>query len=116
MHNLRSRAAMGFCVKSGWSAVVLLVGPVPSPGVLHNGIVELSDPSVPETKQPYHAGTGALETDEAKVAGRVRMVRACAHEAVTKLLLNYRNLDINKKETIFLPPCDRGFASPGWSV
>lgn len=91
--NRPSQSAIGFRVKSGWAAAVLVVGPVQSPRILDQAIVELSDPAVPESRQPHHAGTGALETDAAKVARRVRVVRDCTHESVTKLLRNYRNKD-----------------------
>ena len=84
-------AAIGFRVKSGWAAWVLLTGPVQAPRILGMGRVELSDPSIPESLQPYHAGTGALETDEANVSGRIQIVRRSTRESVTKLLQNSRS-------------------------
>jgi hypothetical protein len=51
-------AALGFTVKSGWAAVVLLGGPAGSPRVLEAGTVDLADPADPDARQPYHAGFG----------------------------------------------------------
>jgi hypothetical protein len=56
-------AALGFRVKSGWAAVVLLTRLADAPQLAHVNRVELSDPRLPETRQPYHATTGKLETD-----------------------------------------------------
>ena len=84
-----SPAAIGFRVKSGWAAAVVLTGPVHSPRVLGQSIVELSDPAVPESRQPHHAGTGAIETDAARVSRRVQIVRNCTRQSITNLLRNY---------------------------
>jgi hypothetical protein len=81
-----SHSVIGLRVKSGWATAVLLAGPAQSPALLDQAIVDLSDPAVPESRQPYHAGTGALESDEAKVSRRIQIVRRCTHESVTKLL------------------------------
>ena len=94
-HSNSVLAAMGFRVKSGWAASVVLTGPVQSPRVLGQGIVELSDPAVQESRQPHHAGTGALETDAAKVSLRVQIIRDCTNESVTKLLESYRSKECN---------------------
>jgi hypothetical protein len=55
--------------------------------------VELSDPATPESRQPYHADSGTLETDEAKVSRRIEIVRRCTHDSITKHLQNYRSGD-----------------------
>jgi len=84
-------AALGFRVKSGWATAVLLAEPIHAPRVLKSDRVELSDPAVPESRQPYHADTGTFETDEAKVLRRIEIVRRCTHDSITKLLQNYRS-------------------------
>jgi hypothetical protein len=86
-----SPAAIGFRVKSGWAAAVILTGSVQSPQVLGQSIVELSDPAVPESRQPHHAGAGAIETDAAKVLRRIQIVRYCTNQSITNLLQNYRS-------------------------
>ena len=52
-------AAVGFRVKSGWATGVLLAGPASAPRALDRRVVELSDPAVPTSRQPYHAVMGA---------------------------------------------------------
>jgi hypothetical protein len=49
-------AVIALRVKSGWATAVLLAGPIDAPVVLDAGIVYLSDPKVPDSKQPYHDG------------------------------------------------------------
>jgi hypothetical protein len=85
-------AAVGFRVKSGWAAAVLLAGPIESPRVLDHRRIDLSDPAVPESRQPYHAGTGALEESQAKVAQRIKVVERATNKSVTQLLEEYRNI------------------------
>jgi hypothetical protein len=50
--------ALGVTVKSGWACVVLVGGPAASPHVLDSQTVDLSDPAIPESRQPYHDGVG----------------------------------------------------------
>lgn len=51
-------SALGFTVKSGWACAVVVDGPADSPTVVASRRIELSDPSDPHARQPYHAGTG----------------------------------------------------------
>ena len=83
-------AALGFRVKSGWAAVVLLTDTAHSSQLLDVGRVELSDPRLPETRQPYHAGSGELETDSTTLNRRERAVRSIAKQSLEKLLNAYR--------------------------
>ena len=84
------RAALGFRVKSGWAAAVLLTGRTRSPQLCDTGRIELSDPRVPETRQPYHATMGKLETDTTKINRRVAVVRSIAQQSIATLLAGYR--------------------------
>src|SRR5688500_17290714 len=63
-------ASIGFHVRSGYAIVLVVTGDVDSPHPVSRSIVELSDPHLPETKQPYHARMGTLETDNAKINKR----------------------------------------------
>jgi hypothetical protein len=83
-------AALGFRVKSGWAAVVLLARSAHSPQLCDVGRVELSDPRLSETRQPYHAATGRLETDSIKLNRRERIVRRIAEQSLATLLGGYR--------------------------
>jgi len=83
-------AALGFRVRSGWAAVVLLVDTAHSPQLWDVNRVELCDPRLPETRQPYHAGTGELETDSTTLNRRERVVRCISQQSLTTLLNGYR--------------------------
>jgi hypothetical protein len=83
-------AALGFRVKSGWAVVVLLTRPGDAPQLADVNRVELSDPRSPETRQPYHARMGELETDSRVVSRRERVVRRIAQQSLGILLTGYR--------------------------
>ena len=83
-------AAAGFRVKSGWAAAALLTGPIGSPVLYESRAIDLSDPRVPETRQPYHADFGELETDARKTNRRADIVRRKTAQSITELLLNSR--------------------------
>src|SRR5438445_12493312 len=82
-------AALGFRVKSGWAAAVLLTGPAHLPQLCDVRRIELSDPRFPETRQPYHAAMGKLETDTSEINRRVRAVRSIAQQSIATLLTDY---------------------------
>src|SRR5437763_10476480 len=83
-------AALGFRVKSGWAAVVLLTDTAHSPQLSDVSRIELCDPRLPETRQPYHAAMGKLETDPIKVEYRERLVRGMSQQSLTRLLKGYQ--------------------------
>jgi hypothetical protein len=84
-----SRVAVGFRVKSGWATAVLL-GLAAAPYVLDRRVVELSDPAVPASRQPYHASFGTLEEDASEIRWRTGVVRRAAGKSVAALLQAYR--------------------------
>jgi len=83
-------AALGFRVKSGWAVAVLLTGPARSPQLCDVQRIDLFDPRLPETRQPYHAAMGKLETDATKINRRVCIVRSIAQQSIATLLAGYR--------------------------
>jgi hypothetical protein len=83
-------AALGFRVKSGWAAVVLLTGSTISPTLRDNRVIDFADPQSPETRQPYHAAIGELETDPRKVSRRANVVRDVTQRSIANLLAGYR--------------------------
>ena len=83
-------AAIGFRVKSGWAAAVLLGGPVASPVVLDSRNILLSDPDEPASRQPYHAGTGSGQTDAARIKKLTDVVQRSARRSVADLVKDYR--------------------------
>jgi hypothetical protein len=89
-NEMKSRAALGFRVKSGWAAAVVLTGSACSPQLCDVQRIDFSDPQLPETRQPYHAAMGKLETDPRKIDRRVRVVRSIAQRSIATLLAGYR--------------------------
>jgi hypothetical protein len=49
-----SKHAVGFRVKSGWAVAVLMTATGNSTQLLDRQVLELSDPSIPDTRQPHH--------------------------------------------------------------
>ncbi len=83
-------AALGFRVKSGWAAAVLLSGAVSLPRLTDVRRIDLSDPRLPETRQPYHAAMGKLETDTRRINRRLRVVRRITQKSIATLLAGYQ--------------------------
>jgi hypothetical protein len=83
-------AGLGFRVKSGWAAAVLLTDTARSPQLADIARIELCDPRLPETRQPYHAAMGKLETDSTKLKHREHVVRSISQESLMRLLKGYR--------------------------
>ncbi len=90
----KSHAAVGFRVKSGFAVAVLLAGPIESPRVLDRRVVLLSDPDVPETKQPYHASMGTLEEDQAAIRSRIKIIERAAKQSVREFLDGCRDIGV----------------------
>jgi hypothetical protein len=78
--------AVGFRVKSGYAIAVVLDGSRQTPRPVASRIVELSDPGVAETRQPYHDGFYKTEEDAREIARRVRIVKRCAKKSVAALV------------------------------
>jgi len=94
---MKPHAALGFRVKSGWAAAVLLKGSARSPKLCDVQRIDLSDPRFPETRQPYHAAMGRLETDTKKINRRVDAVRRITEKSIAKLLAGYRQQNFTIK-------------------
>jgi len=88
--NKTQTAALGFRVKSGWAAVVLLTDTAHSPQLSDVNRIELCDPRLPGTRQPYHGATGKLETNSTKVNQREHVVRSISQQSLARLLKDYR--------------------------
>ena len=83
--------AIGFRIKSGYAIAIVLAGSAKSPTVVARRIVELSDPAVAETKQPYHDGFGTEHEDPREIARRVKIIERCTKQAVTRLIGEVRS-------------------------
>jgi hypothetical protein len=93
-------AALGFRVKSSCAVAALVAGPVRSPRLCDSRMIDLSDARFPETRQPYHAATGKLETDPVKIRARLRIVRRIARQSIAKLHAEYRGFVIRRAALI----------------
>jgi hypothetical protein len=85
----RSRAAVGFAVKSGWAATVLLIGSPASPRLADSRRIDLSDPAIPESRQPYHAGFGTARSSGADLTRLVSSVRRFGRRSVSHVVATY---------------------------
>jgi hypothetical protein len=83
--------ALGFRVKSGYATAILVSGTQKSIDVIDCRIVELSDPEVPDTKQPYHVlEDRPSPTAEKEVQQLVKRVFQIGKASVTKLIREYQ--------------------------
>ncbi|HKN34896.1 MAG TPA: hypothetical protein VJX16_16770 [Terriglobales bacterium] len=64
------KAALGFRTHSGWAALVAIAGPPQSPSVVERCIIQLADPTIPGSKQPYHAAEPLPFEDAEKLVTR----------------------------------------------
>ena len=86
-----NQTTLGFRVKSGWTMAVLLSGPVSAPKVVDRRRLELADPEVPESTQPFHAGLDLSKANATKVVGRlVRCVERFSERAIAELIEQHR--------------------------
>ena len=86
----RTRAAIGFTVKSGWASAVLLIGSAASPCVVDSRRVDLSDPAIPESKQPYHAGFGTARDSGPELSRLIAAVKRFGRRSVTDVIRHYQ--------------------------
>ena len=78
--------SIGFRVKSGYAIAVALGGSAQSPAAVSRHIVQLCDPAVKETRQPYHSDFGEAEEDERAIARRVEIIERAAAQSVDTLI------------------------------
>ena len=83
-------AGMGLTVKSGWASAALVVGTPVSPEVVDSRRIELSDPSMPEARQPYHEGFGTARGSGSTLTALVASVKRFGRKSVSELIQTYR--------------------------
>lgn len=77
-------------MKSGWASTVLLVGSTTSPRVVDSRRVELSDPAIPESRQPYHAGFGTARDIGPELSRLIAAVKRFGRQSVIGVIRHYR--------------------------
>jgi hypothetical protein len=61
------RIAIGFRVKTGRATAVVMAGPASAPRVLSRKNLQLFDPAIPESHQPFHAELELPPADSARI-------------------------------------------------
>ncbi len=82
----KERAAVGFTIKSGWAAVVLVTGSAADPVVAWSRRVEISDPEEPDAKQPFHAGFGTARGAGEELKRVVASVKSYGRKSIGRTL------------------------------
>jgi hypothetical protein len=82
----RRRVALGFRIKSGRAIAVAVAGSGAAPAVVLRCQVELCDPGVAATRQPYHAGFGTAQEDHEEIARLTRIIERCAQRSIAALI------------------------------
>jgi len=82
-------AAAGFTVKSGWASVVVVKGSAASIQVIDSRRIDLSDPAVPDSRQPYHAGFGTARAGGPQLSRLVASVERFGRASVTDTIDRY---------------------------
>src|SRR4029453_14783065 len=80
------QGALGFRVKSGRAVFVLIEGSILAPSLRQRDVINLSDPRNPDTRQPYHAAMGKLETNAATLKRRFQSVRRATERSIADLI------------------------------
>lgn len=86
----KEAVAVGFTIKSGWAAAVLLDGSDAVPRVLDSRHVAISDPDVADSTQPYHAGFGTARDAGDELKRLVSLVKIYGRKSVTAVLREYQ--------------------------
>jgi len=79
-------ASLGFRVKTGRAIVVALAAPVARPRILFRREVQLCDPKVPESRQPYHGAIMPFVPAMSAAAARGRKAAQRVADSVVKAL------------------------------
>jgi hypothetical protein len=86
----KERAAAGFTVKSGWACAVLIGGTPGSPRLIDSRRIEISDPGIPDAKQPYHAGFGTARDAGDELKRLLSSVKSYGRKSVSAVIREYQ--------------------------
>jgi hypothetical protein len=85
-----TRSAIGLTVKSGWASAMLVTESDGLPAIADARRIDLNDPAIPESRQPYHAGFGAARDDGVELARLVASVERFGTRSVIRLIDQWR--------------------------
>ena len=77
-------------MKSGWAAAVLIEGSAAAPRVAASRRVEISDPDIPDARQPYHAGFGTARDAGDELKRLVASVKSYGGNSIGSLLEEFQ--------------------------
>lgn len=84
-------AALGLRAHSGWAAAVAIVGPTSNPVLIDRRIIQLADPQISGSKQPYHAAEGlAFKEAEQLINKCTRSTYGLAAQGLKTLIADLR--------------------------
>src|SRR5215510_5249219 len=86
----QTHVAVGFTVKSGWASVVLVAGSREALHLVDSRRIELSDPAMPESRQPYHAGFGTARAPGPDLSRLIATVKRFGRQSVTAVIRRYQ--------------------------
>ncbi|HKC39792.1 MAG TPA: hypothetical protein VKC15_09655 [Gemmatimonadales bacterium] len=69
---------------------MLIAHSAKAPTVIDSRVIELADPALADSRQPYHAGVGTAQTDPTKVTRLVRGIEGFSRHAIAALVAEYR--------------------------
>ena len=82
-----TQVAIGFRVKTGRATAVVMAGPVSAPRVLSRKSLQLWDPAIPESYQPWHAELELPPAESARVVpAALKAVERVALSALRELV------------------------------
>ena len=84
-------AAVGFTVKSGWAAAVVVERAGGSIRVLESRRVDLCDPAVADSKQPYHDGFATMRKAGPRLTKLLEAVHRAGEASVSSFLNDVRH-------------------------
>lgn len=90
MHPVPVPSAAGFTIKSGWASAVLVTAAAGLPKVEDSRRVELSDPAIPGSRQPFHAGFGTARDGGPELARLITSVTHFGTRSVARLIGQWR--------------------------
>jgi hypothetical protein len=81
------RLAIGFRVKTGRATAVVMAGPASAPRVLSRKSLQLWDPAIPESHQPWHAELELPAAESARIVPKaLKAVERVAQSALRELV------------------------------
>jgi hypothetical protein len=83
-------AALGFTIKSGWTAAVVIAGSADDAQIAASQRLEISDPDLPESRQPYHEGFGTARGNDATLKRLIASTERYGAASIATFISSHR--------------------------